>query len=295
LAWAADWNADDPCRFPPSIHVVMLQVLGIPYPEFARVSAWASFLNTAFSILAVIVFCSLAQPRLGRFSTMTQCVSCRRAGRGAPRFQASSQPFGPSINAALCLGAGPSVRGQVTRTGSGPREPRRVGGPIVCRPVHRATGMSVLHPHPSAFAAGHDAPLIGERAATAAQRNGRQRGARRCERRVIGSRSSLANRIERREPTRRRPLDRRERVGQTDDPEPRLRFSPPVFCAPPSSPATEAPLVDERAATRGRIGVEGGDEQAGEEGASVRDPASRTGSNYGRLCSFLRALWWRCQ
>jgi len=58
-----------------SIHVVMLQVLGIPFPDFAGVSAWASFLNAWFAMLALIIFCSLARPRLARFSAITQCVA----------------------------------------------------------------------------------------------------------------------------------------------------------------------------------------------------------------------------
>jgi len=51
-----------------SIHVVMLQILGIPFPEFDGVSVWASFLNTMLAVLAVIIFYSLAQPRLAQIS-----------------------------------------------------------------------------------------------------------------------------------------------------------------------------------------------------------------------------------
>ena len=50
-----------------SIHVVMLQVLGIPFPEFAGVSVWASFLNTTLAVLSVIVGCEFAQERLALF------------------------------------------------------------------------------------------------------------------------------------------------------------------------------------------------------------------------------------
>ena len=55
-----------------SIHVVMLQVLGIPFPEFDGVSPWAPFLNTGLSVLSVIIFYSLARPRLVQFPMVIQ-------------------------------------------------------------------------------------------------------------------------------------------------------------------------------------------------------------------------------
>ena len=57
-----------------SVHVFMLQVLRIPFPDFEGVSVWARLLNTALALLALIVVCRAAQPRLGRFSKATQCT-----------------------------------------------------------------------------------------------------------------------------------------------------------------------------------------------------------------------------
>ena len=47
-----------------------------------------------------------------------------------------------------------------------------------------------------------------------------------------------------------------KRVGQTDDAEPATRLSSPVFCAAPSPAHHDAPLIAERAVTRGRIATE---------------------------------------
>ena len=57
-----------------SVHVVMLQVLHVPFPEFAGVSAWAPLLNTALAVLALIVLCRAAKPDLARFAKLTQCL-----------------------------------------------------------------------------------------------------------------------------------------------------------------------------------------------------------------------------
>jgi hypothetical protein len=57
-----------------SVHVFMLQVLRIPFPDFAGIGVWAPLLNTALSLFALIVVCSDAQPRIGRFSKGTQCI-----------------------------------------------------------------------------------------------------------------------------------------------------------------------------------------------------------------------------
>ena len=46
----------------------MLQVLGIPFPEFGGVKPWAVFLNTALAVLCVSIFYDYARPRLDRFS-----------------------------------------------------------------------------------------------------------------------------------------------------------------------------------------------------------------------------------
>jgi hypothetical protein len=57
-----------------SVHVVMLQVLHVPFPEFAGVSIWASFLNMAGAVLAMMLLCSAARPRLALFSKVSQCI-----------------------------------------------------------------------------------------------------------------------------------------------------------------------------------------------------------------------------
>ena len=53
-----------------SVHVVMLQVLRIPFPEFRGVRPWAPFLNTTLAVLSVGIVYDLARPRLSRFSTV---------------------------------------------------------------------------------------------------------------------------------------------------------------------------------------------------------------------------------
>jgi hypothetical protein len=138
-------------------------------------------------------------------------------------------------------------------------------------------------PHPSP---GHDAPLIGERAATRG-RSAMERGDERAGvKRVIRSCFSLANGSDggNRDPmAATRPP---KRVGQTDDAEPATRLSSPVFCAAPSPAHHDAPLIAERAATRGRGAMEGGDAHADVKPAlSVRAPASRTGSTGGNVDS----------
>ena len=57
-----------------SFHVVMLQVLRVPYPDNSGVSRWVVSLNTALSVFAAIVFYHLARPRLARLSVPVQCV-----------------------------------------------------------------------------------------------------------------------------------------------------------------------------------------------------------------------------
>ena len=51
-----------------SIHVMMLQVLGIPFPDFSGVSPWVAFVNTTLTVLSVVIFCQRARKRLARFS-----------------------------------------------------------------------------------------------------------------------------------------------------------------------------------------------------------------------------------
>ena len=57
-----------------SFHVVMLQVLHVPYPDSSGVSRWATSVNTAFSIFAAMLFYQLARPRLERLSVWRQCL-----------------------------------------------------------------------------------------------------------------------------------------------------------------------------------------------------------------------------
>jgi len=57
-----------------SVHVYMLQVLRIPFPDFEGVGLWARLLNTALALFALIAVCRAAQPRLGWFSKGTQCI-----------------------------------------------------------------------------------------------------------------------------------------------------------------------------------------------------------------------------
>jgi hypothetical protein len=60
---------------------------------------------------------------------------------------------------------------------------------------------------------------------------------------------------------------------------PREPKSFPHSHAPAFVASHDAPLIGERAGTRGRIAMEGGDEHAGEIELPVRASASRTGSN----------------
>jgi hypothetical protein len=57
-----------------SFHVVMLQVLHVPYPDSSGVSRWAASVNTAFSIFATMVFYQLARLRMERISVVRQCL-----------------------------------------------------------------------------------------------------------------------------------------------------------------------------------------------------------------------------
>jgi hypothetical protein len=57
-----------------SVHVFMLQVMHIPFPDFAGISVWAPLLNTALAVFALVVVCADAQPQIARFSKGTQCL-----------------------------------------------------------------------------------------------------------------------------------------------------------------------------------------------------------------------------
>jgi len=50
-----------------SIHVIMLQVLGIPFPEFNGVKPWAVFLNTTLAVLSAGIFYDCARGYLAQF------------------------------------------------------------------------------------------------------------------------------------------------------------------------------------------------------------------------------------
>ena len=57
-----------------SVHVIMLDVLGIPHPDIARVSRRAIFLNTALSDVATFVFYRLAASTFARWSIAVRCL-----------------------------------------------------------------------------------------------------------------------------------------------------------------------------------------------------------------------------
>ena len=57
-----------------SAHVIMLQGLGVPFPGRSGVPPWASFLNTALAVLALIFIYVLAQPRLTRWPVWLRCL-----------------------------------------------------------------------------------------------------------------------------------------------------------------------------------------------------------------------------
>jgi hypothetical protein len=57
-----------------SVHVVMLQVLGIAFPEDGGTAAWAKFLNNGGSVVAVIFFYSVAHETLARRNLLTRCL-----------------------------------------------------------------------------------------------------------------------------------------------------------------------------------------------------------------------------
>jgi hypothetical protein len=57
-----------------SVHVFMLQVLRIPFPDFKGISVWAPLLNTTLAVFALIFVCAAAQTRISRFSRATQCI-----------------------------------------------------------------------------------------------------------------------------------------------------------------------------------------------------------------------------
>jgi hypothetical protein len=62
------------CVIALSIHVVMLQVLNVPYPaEYPR-SGWPVFTQTALSVLGLMWFYRLGQAQFSRFSLAARCL-----------------------------------------------------------------------------------------------------------------------------------------------------------------------------------------------------------------------------
>jgi hypothetical protein len=121
------------------------------------------------------------------------------------------------------------------------------------------------HPHSPASAA----PMMCRSSANAPQRAGASQRKGGDERGGVRHASSV------RDPVLWQPRSRTFRAGATSVPRPHAA----AFVA-----GNDAPLIDERAARRGRIATKGGDEHAGVKSPlSVPAPASRTGSNGGNL------------
>jgi len=47
-----------------SVHVIMLQVLGVPFPDRSGVPFWAAFLNVVLAVIALVTFYDLATPQI---------------------------------------------------------------------------------------------------------------------------------------------------------------------------------------------------------------------------------------
>ena len=52
-----------------SVHVIMLQVWGVPFPDRTGVALWANFLNVAIAVIALSTFYGLARPQMTRWPT----------------------------------------------------------------------------------------------------------------------------------------------------------------------------------------------------------------------------------
>jgi len=57
-----------------SIHIVMLQNLGVPYPDHSTVPMLPRYINTGCSLLALLVFYHLASHRLSRLPLLLRCL-----------------------------------------------------------------------------------------------------------------------------------------------------------------------------------------------------------------------------
>jgi hypothetical protein len=57
-----------------SVHVVMIEGLGVPYPLDTATPAWARFVNSAGSIAALVAFYGLAAPRLASRHVVVRCL-----------------------------------------------------------------------------------------------------------------------------------------------------------------------------------------------------------------------------
>ena len=56
------------------IHELMLEGLHVAYPKPVGLPIWATYLNFLLSVVALIVFCRLAQPPLVRIPVIIRCL-----------------------------------------------------------------------------------------------------------------------------------------------------------------------------------------------------------------------------
>jgi hypothetical protein len=147
----------------------------------------------------------------------------------------------------------------------------------------RGDGVRVSRPHSAAHVAANDAPLIDERAAT------RGRGATECGDGHAGAKRALSVRTA---PSRTGSNGGQRESFVWQSAEPHCPRRPDEhFASALARPlaGSDAPLIGERAATRGHFATEGGHERAGvKRTLSVRARASRTGSNGGNALAAAR-------
>ncbi len=62
------------CVLSLSVHVVMLQVFHVPYPEGYPTTGWSSFLSLALSAFALFYFYDLSRDEFQRFSPLVRCL-----------------------------------------------------------------------------------------------------------------------------------------------------------------------------------------------------------------------------
>lgn len=56
-----------------SIHVVMLQALAIPFPDYGDINTWAKVMNYVLIYFCLIVFYDLIRPHLNEYSVIRRC------------------------------------------------------------------------------------------------------------------------------------------------------------------------------------------------------------------------------